>query len=581
MPRIASLTIVSTQPQEEDPATIWFDDFDGAGKQYSEESGPPLDSRTKFGDFGQSLRCDYPKDSQGEGNRKVFFGDSPVPPIARVGEKFDEIYWRLYVKHQDGWTGGGPAKLSRATSIVSGGWLQAMISHVWSSGESLTLDPASGVVGDRVVTTTYNDFANLHWLGNQPVTETKVSSTDESGWFVCVEARAKLNTPGLKDGVNQLWIDGKLESERTGMAWRGSYTAFGINAVFLEAYWNSNSPVTESRWYDNFIISTQPIGTVVCPRNPKIYKSLYRGPESQAAWEVEIAMDRQGQRVVWRSKPVTNGDSILVDGTNGTFVGRLAGKNQLAPGSKHYFRVRQQSTAGVWSDWSRWHQEFLTEGQADPTSLGCDYDGNGRANVIDVIGLLLHQRRYPGEAGGDYDGDGKADLEDVTALLADILQDRCGIEYGGLAASSPLEAAGALEGLSPADRAWLEETIVKLPLPEDQARLLEQALKSPPGTPGLPEQFSLSQNTPNPFNPQTAIKYSLPASAGGQYVTLRIYDLRNRLVRTLVDGERPAGTYTVFWDGTDNDERPVANGVYLYRLQAGDFSQMRKMVILR
>ena len=582
VPRIASVTISSRQPQEDEPETIWFDDFDGASRQYSEMSGPTLDTQTKFGNFGQAMRCFYARGSPGEGNRKVFFGDSPVLPIARSGEKFDEIYWRLYVKHQDGWTGGGPAKLSRATSIVSGNWSQAMISHVWSSGESLTLDPASGVEGDRVVTTTYNDFDRLHWLGNRPVTETKVSSTDESGWFVCVEARVKLNTPGLKDGENQLWIDGRLESERTGLDWRGSYTAYGINAVFLEAYWNDGSPVDESRWYDNFVISTKRIGPVLCPLNLKVYKNRYRGPDSQAAWEVEIAMDREGQRLVWRSNPVTDGDSVDVDADHGSFVGKLAGRERLAPGSYHYLRVRQQSASGVWSDWSRWHQEFFTEGQADPASLGCDYDGDGRANVVDVIGLLLFQRKHPGDTGGDYDGDGRAGLVDVASLLSDISGGKCGADYGvQLAEAETRSAASGLGYLNADERSWLEETLQKLPLTKDQNRLIQLVLEAPNQPAGLPDKFSLGQNTPNPFNPQTAITYSLPAGSGGEYVSLRVFDLRNRLVRTLVEGMRPPGTYTIYWDGADQEDRPVANGVYLYRLQAGNFTQTRKMVLLR
>ena len=107
------------------------------------------------------------------------------------------------------------------------------------------------------------------------------------------------------------------------------------------------------------------------------------------------------------------------------------------------------------------------------------------------------------------------------------------------------------------------------------------ALEAPNQPAGLPDKFSLGQNTPNPFNPQTAITYSLPAGSGGEYVSLRVFDLRNRLVRTLVEGMRPPGTYTIYWDGTDQEDRPVANGVYLYRLQAGNFTQTRKMVLLR
>ena len=70
------------------------------------------------------------------------FGDSPVGRPLRRGETFDEVYWRIYVKHQPGWT-GSPAKMSRATSLTSERWTQAFILHVWSSGAFLTLDPAT------------------------------------------------------------------------------------------------------------------------------------------------------------------------------------------------------------------------------------------------------------------------------------------------------------------------------------------------------------------------------------------------------------------------------------------------------
>lgn len=95
---------------------------------------------------------------------------------------------------------------------------------------------------DTVVTTGYNDSPNLKWLGNRPASQFKLHGDDGAGWWVCVEARAKLNTPGEREGINQLWIDGRLEAERTGLDWRGSFTDRGINAVFLEAYWNAGSP---------------------------------------------------------------------------------------------------------------------------------------------------------------------------------------------------------------------------------------------------------------------------------------------------------------------------------------------------
>ncbi len=359
-PHIDSVVLSRPQPQESDAAVIWYDDFDGPAKPYTESEGE-LDAKEAFGGEGRSMLGLYEKGRQGRGNRKVFFGDSPTGKVVQKSKHFNDIYWRIYVKHQPGWTGGGPDKLSRATSIVSPNWAQAMIAHVWSSGEALTLDPASGVRGDRVVTTRYNDFGNLHWLGNKPVSAFKLHSTSEAGRWVCVESRAKLNTPGKKDGLNQLWIDGRLEAERKDLDWRGSYDRHGINAVFLETYWNKGSPVTQSRWIDNFVISTKPIGPVVCPRNPVLIKTPYRGPGKLSGWEVEIAADDAGKSEVWRSKVVTDPQRVKVGTDTGQFLGLLSGRDRLAPGIMYWFRARQHNGDGQTSAWSPWHQPVKTE----------------------------------------------------------------------------------------------------------------------------------------------------------------------------------------------------------------------------
>jgi len=362
IPRIESVVPLPFQPHEKDPAVIWYDDFNGRAKAYSESSGG-IDTEVGFGGSGGSMPCLYEKGKRGKGNRKVFFGDSPIGKVVRRGRKFEDVYWRIYVKHQFGWQGGSPAKMSRATSMVSSRWNQAMISHVWGGGETLTLDPVSGVVGDRVVTSRYNDFGKFKWLGNRPRAKFPIHSTAESGWWVCVEARAKLNAPGQRDGLNQLWLDGRLEAERTKLNWRGSYTGRGINAVFLEAYWNQGSPVRQVRWYDSFVISTKPIGPMVCPRRPTLVKTPYRGGGRQKAWQAEVAADAEGKTVVWQSQPVARGDRLRVEARRGRFVGPLAGKEQLDAGETYYTRVRQQSDRDIWSAWSGWHQCFATARQ--------------------------------------------------------------------------------------------------------------------------------------------------------------------------------------------------------------------------
>jgi len=129
------------------------------------------------------------------------------------------------------------------------------------------------------------------------------------------------------------------------------------------------------------------------------------------------------------------------------------------------------------------------------------------------------------------------------------------------------------------------EVIQSLKLDSDRSlrlRLGTGLLDENDGTAGsaahLPRAYSLAQNSPNPFNPSTTISYTL-AEAG--QVSLAVYDLRGRLVKTLAEGLVDAGTHHVQWNGTDSRGRVLASGVYFYRLKAESYSQVRKMVLLK
>jgi len=98
--------------------------------------------------------------------------------------------------------------------------------------------------------------------------------------------------------------------------------------------------------------------------------------------------------------------------------------------------------------------------------------------------------------------------------------------------------------------------------------------------PALPKAYSLAQNVPNPFNPSTTISYSLPGG-DARHVRLTVFDLRGRKVIGLVNRVQPGGAYSVIWNGIDSHGRPVPSGVYFYRLEAGDFKAVRKMVVLK
>jgi hypothetical protein len=97
--------------------------------------------------------------------------------------------------------------------------------------------------------------------------------------------------------------------------------------------------------------------------------------------------------------------------------------------------------------------------------------------------------------------------------------------------------------------------------------------------PRSPAAFELGQNVPNPFNPSTTIFYDIPD--GGAQITIRIYDVSGRLVKTLVDGHVPAGAGAVDWNGRNDQGQPMASGIYFYRMTGPSFSEMKKMVLLR
>ncbi len=359
--RIDYVVPAPIQPHEPKAGVIWYDDFDSDRiASYLEPQAGSADarfsSREALGGRGQSMECFYPYGGQGRGNRKLVFGDSPIGRPLRKGERFPLVYWRFYVKHETGWA-GTPDKLCRATGMVSGRWNQAFISHVWSSGLPLTLDPATGVKGDEVITTGYNDFPHLRWLGNSPKGKFPLHDTAESGRWVCVESMLRVNTPGQRDGRAALWVDGKPDAERKDLDLRGAYTGTGstINAIFLEAYWNAGSPRDQYRYYDDFVVSTNPIGPITAPANP----TLVRTGAEAAEWQVEVGSNPEEAVILWSSKPVAGGQlRVSVNGENGGFVQGTNQNGELPSGKVCFCRLRTKSGAGEWSAWSDWHQPF-------------------------------------------------------------------------------------------------------------------------------------------------------------------------------------------------------------------------------
>ena len=100
----------------------------------------------------------------------------------------------------------------------------------------------------------------------------------------------------------------------------------------------------------------------------------------------------------------------------------------------------------------------------------------------------------------------------------------------------------------------------------------------PQPEPPVPEAYTLVQNYPNPFNPETTIEYRLPKA---DEVRLEVFNVLGQHIRTLVDVRQESGTYTVTWNGLDEEGLPVASGVYFYSLQAGEFQDTKSMLLLK
>jgi len=254
--------------QTNHPDWLWCDDFESDASL----SDNYFDVNRAGGRFGVvstsgafsgngAIKASYLVGAEDAGGIKLSIGKTPVSPKRYTDRNFDEIYWRFYMKTGPNWI-GQPRKVTRATIFTSSSWAQAAIDHLWedfTDGTGMGLDTATGVSGSQVVTTKWNDFDHLVWMGKANGTTKVYAPENRERWF-CVEVRWKLNTPGSSDGLTAFWVDGKLEGQKTGLNWRGSYTTYGINAVTLEAWSNGGPPQNQDRYFDNFVVSTKPIG---------------------------------------------------------------------------------------------------------------------------------------------------------------------------------------------------------------------------------------------------------------------------------------------------------------------------------
>src|SRR5438034_660625 len=269
LPRPRAQAAAGSECANPPPGTIWCDDFEvDRLSSYFEHLSPSSFARTAgVGLDGSSgMKAVYTPGVAQAGDLKVAFGRSPDPayvtPVDGGTSDYRDIYWRAYLKNQAGWTGGGAGAFTKAMVLASPDWAQAAVGYVVAPGfgDALRLDPVSGTDADgNLLTTGYNDFDHFTWLGNA-TGATPIFGEAAVGQWYCIEAHMRLNDAGQSNGILEYWINGTLDAQRTGLNFLGSYSAFGINAIFFENYWSATAPQPEERYWDNIVVATQRIG---------------------------------------------------------------------------------------------------------------------------------------------------------------------------------------------------------------------------------------------------------------------------------------------------------------------------------
>ena len=216
--------------------------------------------------------------------------------------------------------------------------------------------------------------------------------------------------------------------------------------------------------------------------------------------------------------------------------------------------------------------ELTPASTPEPERLAEDINNDGTVNIQDLVAVAAALGQI-GKNDADVNGDGAVNIQDLVGVAAAL----------GEVAAAPaaLRQQGATLLTQEEVQHWLTQAQhAKLTDPHSQAGIhfLQYLLAAL-----IPKETALFANYPNPFNPETWIPYQLAKPAA---VTLTIYAVDGKLVRTLGLGHQPVGIYesksrAAYWNGKNEIGESVASGVYFYTLTAGDFTATRKMLILK
>jgi hypothetical protein len=214
------------------------------------------------------------------------------------------------------------------------------------------------------------------WLPNYN-TSFYLNTPENLGRWIHFEMGVTLGEGHHSDQI-QAWADGKLICDLANQDLAGGYRKQTLNAMLWDGYWNNGAPREESRFFDDLVLSQEPIGPARTSTNPVLEIAQSPNIQYPIEYQIKVAQTIQQQMpinnpdrkqpimqylTVWSGSGFSN--TIQLNSATGKFTGLLKGKNQLDFNTLYSVQIRQRKENGKWTAWSQWHATFATQWDSD------------------------------------------------------------------------------------------------------------------------------------------------------------------------------------------------------------------------
>ncbi len=301
-----------------------------------------------------------------------FFGDNKLDTNIPVADTMPRtrVFARWYHKFEEGFTpqdstGTLPPKMARMRCFDTP-WKANYTVLFWIEDNDCFISIEQHTRAPGV---------SREWLPNY-YTTFLFSNPDNIGRWIHFELEVTLGEGHSSDRI-QAWADGKLICDIDKQDLAGGYREQTLNGMSWDCYWNGGAPRAESRFYDDLVLSGQPIGPARTSLTPTVQKATFIGEEGQKQkeWQIEVAQTKQvpmsindpGRKnpemqylTIWSGTVAGKTDTVTISAHHGKFAGSLKGKKQLDYNTLYSIRLRLRTKKLQWSDWSPWHAAFAT-----------------------------------------------------------------------------------------------------------------------------------------------------------------------------------------------------------------------------